>query len=337
MTQRFKKLIVALLFGLIIVNPVLVSAQANSTNSSITVPQYQGVDTSLSTYLCTPSTNTADSHALEKCINKLYRFGISFGAISLVFFLVFAGYMYITGGEGGKSKAKGILSNAFIGMGLLLASYLILSFISPSLVIFKPIQPPIFGAEDIPSCDQIGFKAGCEIDDFLAQTNLPSTSGCKTKFATQQEAEQNLSTFSVQAWGLGGVTKSFNVTVQKCLVEKTKAVFAQIYAASDKQPIKNIGGYAWRMNVEGTAPSTHSYGLTLDINWEENYFISSKLTVGKYWKPCPGNGCDPYSLPASSSVVTMLKAAGFGWGGEWNSKKDYMHFSCHPSEYGHCF
>jgi hypothetical protein len=66
-------------------------------------------------------------------------------------------------------------------------------------------------------------------------------------------------------------------------------------------------------------------GVAIDINWEENYecTIDGTATTGKYWKP----GEDAYSIPADGDVVKAFTKYGFGWGGTWRTKKDYMHFS----------
>lgn len=159
-----QKLFIAIL-ALIILNPSIAIAQTNSNISATTVrnsPVYQNVQQSVTQYLCTPS-DPADGRDLERCVNKLYRFGIAFGAIALVFFLVFAGYMYMTAGETGKTKAKGILQNSFVGMGILLFSYVLLRFVNPNLVAFRPIQPPIFTAPDLPDCDEIGYEDDCTV------------------------------------------------------------------------------------------------------------------------------------------------------------------------------
>jgi hypothetical protein len=161
--QKLKQILFGFLVSLIFLNPTLALAQTNTntaTSTTTTTPTYSGVDSSLTQYLCTP-TDQPDPHALEKCINKVYRFGVAFGAIALVFFVVLAGYMYMAGGESGKTKAKGILQNALVGMAFLLGSYLLLSFINPNLVLFKPIQPPIFDAADIPTCDKVGLGLEC--------------------------------------------------------------------------------------------------------------------------------------------------------------------------------
>lgn len=171
--RKLKKIFIAIVLGLIFVNPVLVVAQSNSnantsapagtaTSSGVDVPEYTGVQQSITDFLCTPSEET-DGRDLERCINKLYRFGISFGAIALVFFIVFAGYMYIAGGESGKGKAKEIVQNSIVGIMILLGSYVLLRFINPNLVIVKPIQPPIFTAEDLPTCAELGFGESCTV------------------------------------------------------------------------------------------------------------------------------------------------------------------------------
>ncbi len=173
MLTRLKQILFIVLIALTLANPVLALAQSQSPGlvnpinpqvqtTNVDVPVYQNVQQSVTNFLCTPSENP-DGRDLERCINKVYRFGIAFGAIALVFFVVLAGYYYITGGENGKGKAKGIVQNSLVGMGLLLGSYVLLRFINPDLVVFKPIQPPIFSAEDLPSCDEIGLGNDCVI------------------------------------------------------------------------------------------------------------------------------------------------------------------------------
>lgn len=175
--QKLKKILFVGLLGLMAVNPTLALAQT----TDVKIPPYQGVDSSISQFLCTPS-EPADGHDVARCVNKLYRFGISFGAIAVVFFFVYAGYLYMIGGEKGKASAKEIMQNALIGMAFLLGSYLFLSFINPSLTIFKPIQPPIFSAPDLPSCADIGFEETCvingEVRDPAAGSGMQSAQSC---------------------------------------------------------------------------------------------------------------------------------------------------------------
>jgi hypothetical protein len=59
-----------------------------------------------------------------------------------------------------------------------------------------------------------------------------------------------------------------------------------------------------------TAMSTHAYGLALDINANIN--------------PLAGTHGD---FSRHLDVVDCFKRQGFSWGGNWNGRKDQMHFS----------
>lgn len=50
---------------------------------------------------------------------------------------------------------------------------------------------------------------------------------------------------------------------------------------------------------------------------------NGKIIAGKEWDPQN----NIYSIPQNGSVVKAFKDHGWGWGGEWNNSKDYMHFS----------
>lgn len=66
--------------------------------------------------------------------------------------------------------------------------------------------------------------------------------------------------------------------------------------------------------------STHSYGITVDINPGENPMLGITGSASDY-QP----GINPYSVTARE--VGIMAKYGFGWGGNWKSSKDYMHFS----------
>lgn len=173
--QNLKHIIFGTFLGLTLFIPTLVLAQATTTAPTSGVSgatEYKGVDAGIASYLCAPSDSVTDnSQDLPNCINKVYRFSIAFGAIALVFFVVYAGYLYMIGGETGKASAKTMIQNAIIGISLLLGSYVILTFINPNLVIYKPIQAPLFTANDFPSCEEIGYTDSCTIDQESGNTN----------------------------------------------------------------------------------------------------------------------------------------------------------------------
>lgn len=90
-----------------------------------------------------------------------------------------------------------------------------------------------------------------------------------------------------------------------------------------KYKINTIGAYVFRCNVNATKGdkfdtcnpdcklSAHSFGIAVDINWEEN---------------C--NGCDNYNIPIE--IVEIFEKYGFRWGGRYKkifgATIDAMHF-----------
>ena len=50
---------------------------------------------------------------------------------------------------------------------------------------------------------------------------------------------------------------------------------------------------------------------------------NGSVISGSFWKP----GVSPYSIVPNGPVVRAFSQYGWGWGGNWNSSKDYMHFS----------
>ena len=82
--------------------------------------------------------------------------------------------------------------------------------------------------------------------------------------------------------------------------------------------IKSIGGYANR-NIAGTGTkSYHSLGVAIDINPSAN----PHLFDGRLVTDMPSN------------VGAMAAKYGLGWGGNWRSSKDAMHFSMASGEGG---
>lgn len=152
----------------------------NTPSTTTTIPTYtgRGVEESIKQYLCAPDPANIGTD-LFVCISKLYRFGIAFGAIALVFFVVYAGYVYITGGEASKGKGKSIVYSAITGMAIILSSYVLLSFINPDLVKIKPIQPPIFTATNLPKCEEVSLGVNCILPS--GQVQVGSNGGVVVK------------------------------------------------------------------------------------------------------------------------------------------------------------
>jgi hypothetical protein len=81
--------------------------------------------------------------------------------------------------------------------------------------------------------------------------------------------------------------------------------------------IKTLHGYSPR-NIAGTnVKSAHSRGWAIDVNPNENPHTSRLVT------DMPGD------------VVRFARSIGLGWGGDWRSSKDAMHYSAQKNEGGY--
>ena len=146
----------------------------------------------------------------------------------------------------------------------------------------------------------------------------------------QNEAElmPYLTTINVPATGKNGNKYNISVQVHKAIAQDVYN--ACLAAQQEGFKIYEIGGYgSWRWNdnagkAGGLQHSQHCYGLAVDINSTENgQFINGKPTANWFYDP----GNNQYSIKPDSALVRTFKAAGWGWGGDWRSSKDYMHFS----------
>lgn len=74
--------------------------------------------------------------------------------------------------------------------------------------------------------------------------------------------------------------------------------------------VRMLGGYCSRpIRGSTSTPSNHSWGLAVDINWDRNPMLKGKLVT---------------DMPPQ--MVGIWKSLGFGWGGDYRSRKDTMHF-----------
>ena len=80
--------------------------------------------------------------------------------------------------------------------------------------------------------------------------------------------------------------------------------------------IKSLGGYNDRAIAGTDKKSFHAFGGAIDINPDNNPMGASLIT----------------DMPAG--IGSIASSLGLGWGGNWKSKKDAMHFSAAVSEGG---
>lgn len=102
-----------------------------------------------------------------------------------------------------------------------------------------------------------------------------------------------------------------SVRVHRLVQGVFEKVNAEITAANTGYQFRSVGTYSWRTkNCPGgcTGLSTHSFGITIDINPDTNPYTTA----------------DTHDIPPA--VSDIFKRNGFIWGGDWRPAKDWMHF-----------
>lgn len=95
--------------------------------------------------------------------------------------------------------------------------------------------------------------------------------------------------------------------------------------------VNNTSAFCFRMATGSGHLSNHAYGKAIDINPQQNPYVSYSTGKPKW----AHSNADPYidrttGLP---HVIThedlafkLFTERGFRWGGDWNNPKDYQHF-----------
>lgn len=103
----------------------------------------------------------------------------------------------------------------------------------------------------------------------------------------------------------------------------------EAFAADDDASMaaNNTSAYNCRLVTNGTSWSRHSYGTAIDINPVQNPYVTELLVL-------PPSGADYMDratyhqamIRPGDVVTSAFAAAGWRWGGEFRTLKDYQHF-----------
>ena len=145
---------------------------------------------------------------------------------------------------------------------------------------------------------------------------------------TKEEAESYLTTIDIPITQKDGTKSTRKLQLHKAIA---KDVYNACLAAQNAGfKIYEIGSYRTfgtdsAGGSGGLSYSQHCYGLAVDINVNENCYIGYNGAVGpgSFWKPNENE----YSISPDGVLYKTFKSMGWGWGGDWTSPKDYMHFS----------
>jgi hypothetical protein len=103
------------------------------------------------------------------------------------------------------------------------------------------------------------------------------------------------------------------------------------YGADDYRSIEadNTSAFNCRRATGSSSWSEHAYGRAIDVNPIENpYLYGNGTTSHGASRPYLDRSRVRRGMAVASGVlVRSFKAAGWGWGGDWRSPRDYQHFS----------
>lgn len=240
-----------------------------------------------------------DPCPLGRYLNIVINLIIGLIAVMAMVTIVMGGLQYITSElVSGKADGKGKILNAIFGLLIALSSYLVLNTLNPNLLnlCLDGIPKVQFNTDSEPEAGIGGGKKG-------EQVTIKDKDGNDKKItACDQSQMQTISVFGT------------SVTVYKDLAPGLQRINQQWLAkpASQRYQIKSIGGYNCRTVSGKNAWSSHAFGTALDINPATNPYGKEYETDMPAW------------------FINLFKAEGYGWGGDWSSVKDTMHFSKVP-------
>ena len=88
----------------------------------------------------------------------------------------------------------------------------------------------------------------------------------------------------------------------------------------------NTSSFVCRPAVNSGAWSRHAHGGAIDINPFHNPYVKGDLVIPELADVYLDRG-DQRTGMVTASVVERFAEMGWGWGGNWNSASDWMHFS----------
>ncbi|MGH8916511.1 MAG: M15 family metallopeptidase [Acidimicrobiia bacterium] len=154
-----------------------------------------------------------------------------------------------------------------------------------------------------------------------------------------------LSYLTLSFWGFDQKPHTGEIIVNAMVAEDVIEVFARLFEA--KYPIEEIGittpadleadptgdgnvteSFVCRPVTGGSGWSQHAYGLAIDLNPFHNPYWKGDVVLPELSSAYLDRGRQLPGMIFDGDVVTSaFDDIGWGWGGRWNSLKDWQHFS----------
>ena len=113
-----------------------------------------------------------------------------------------------------------------------------------------------------------------------------------------------------------------------------RMLLPDVYDADDETQMRdnNSSSFCYRAIAGSSKLSKHARGLAIDINTLYNPYYKDRNDGTRFIQPATAEKyCDrtwdfPYKIDHDDLCFRLFTAAGFEWGGDWTSCKDYQHF-----------
>ena len=150
---------------------------------------------------------------------------------------------------------------------------------------------------------------------------------------------------TVSFWGFDDQPHTGELVVNARYADDLAGVFAQLYEARfpveemrvvrsdelDAPPTgdgNNTTSFVCRQTTGGTSWSQHAYGLAIDVNPFHNPYLRDGRVLPELATAYLDRGnARPGMIFDDDAVFAAFASIGWGWGGDFRSLVDYMHFS----------
>ena len=113
-----------------------------------------------------------------------------------------------------------------------------------------------------------------------------------------------------------------------------RMLLPDVYDADDETQMRdnNSSCFCYRVIAGSTKLSKHARGLAIDINTLYNPYYKDRNDGTRFIQPATAEKyCDrtwdfPYKIDHDDFCFRLFTEAGFEWGGDWTSCKDFQHF-----------
>jgi len=236
-------------------------------------------------------TSIGEETTITTLVKYIYEWGISLGILFTFIAIVIAGFTYMTstGNPSKISEAQGNIKDAFIGLALLLSSWLILNTINPTLTNLTPpsieykneFDPINFNSQKLPEgqCSEVHFW---EEKNFIGEPKEFNNFDVVTNFA-----------------GLG----RFNIALKAFMDLNPKSFIAYrklITTGEDKQAIEMDKALCEAYKKENENYCT-------DTLIKDDSCIVELYSPGPFWDKLSNDGCGDKLLSIPGAVKNVEK------------------------------